>query len=47
MIIMVSFAFAFVCFALAAFGVGSPRINLIAAGLAFGTLAMMIGKYGL
>ena len=28
-------AFAFVCEVLAAFGVGAPRLNLVAAGLAF------------
>lgn len=31
---LVFIVLAFLCFALAAFGVGHPRVNLIAAGLA-------------
>lgn len=33
--------FAFVCFVLAAINVSSPRVNLVAAGLAFGVLALL------
>lgn len=48
MITMILLVFAFVCFALAAFWNPSPpRINLIAAGLAFWSLAELIGHTGL
>jgi hypothetical protein len=34
---------AFVCFALAAFGIGAGRVNLIGAGLALWVLTLLIG----
>jgi len=37
---------AFVLFVLAALGVPSTRFNLIAAGLAFWSLAILIGGFG-
>jgi hypothetical protein len=37
-------AFAFVCFVLAAIGVPSGRYNLIAAGLAFLTIALFLPR---
>jgi hypothetical protein len=43
---MILLVFSFVCFALAAFGVPTPpRLNLIAAGLAFWVLAELIGSH--
>jgi hypothetical protein len=48
MITLILLVFAFVCFALSAFWNPSPpRINLIAAGLAFWVLAELIGHAGL
>lgn len=35
--------FAFVCFALSAFGVSHPRVNLQSLGLAAWVLALLIG----
>lgn len=40
---LILLVFAFVCFVLAAVGVGHPRINLTAAGLAFFTAAQFLG----
>jgi hypothetical protein len=38
-------AFAFVLFVLASIGVSHPRINLVAAGLAFWVLAVILTGY--
>ena len=43
-ITVVFLVFAFVLFCLATYGVSSGRWNLIGAGLAFGTLAMLWPK---
>ena len=44
MLTLILLVFAFVCFALAAFWQPSPpRFNLIAAGLAFATLTLILG----
>ena len=40
---LVLLVFAFVLFAVSAFGVSHPRCNLTAAGLAFWVLASLIG----
>lgn len=42
MIDVILVVFAFVCFVLAAVGVGHPRINLLAAGLAFWMLSIIL-----
>lgn len=42
MINLILLVFAFVCFCLATFGVGS-RFNLVAAGLAFWVLSILLG----
>lgn len=48
MLTLILLVFAFVCFALAAFWNPSPpRVNLIAAGLAFWVLSELIGHAGL
>ena len=44
MISLILLVFAFVCLALAAVGVGHPRVNLTAAGLAFWVLSLLIGR---
>ena len=46
MIHIILLAFAFVFFALATFGVTHPRINLVAAGLAFWVTAVILSGYG-
>lgn len=38
---LILLVFAFVCFVLAAIGVGSGRFNLVAAGLAFETASLI------
>lgn len=38
---LILLVFAFVCFVLAAVGVGHPRVNLLGAGLAFLTASMI------
>jgi hypothetical protein len=44
MLTMILLVFAFVCFCLAAFWTpGPPRVNLIAAGLAFWCLSVLLG----
>jgi hypothetical protein len=44
MLNLILLVFAFVCFALATFGVPSPpRFNLVAAGLAFWVLSVILG----
>jgi ABC-type uncharacterized transport system YnjBCD permease subunit len=44
MLTLILLVFAFVCFTLAAFWQPSPpRFNLIAAGLAFATLTLILG----
>jgi hypothetical protein len=46
MLTLIFLVFAFVCFALAAFwNPNPPRINLIAAGLAFWVLSEILGHY--
>ena len=48
MITLILLVFGFVCFALAAFWQPNPpRVNLIAAGLAFWILAEILGHAGL
>lgn len=47
MISLILLVFAFVLFALAAFNVGAPRFNLIAAGLAFWVLSLLLGHAAL
>jgi hypothetical protein len=42
MITLILLIFAFVCFTLSAFWSPSPRVNLIAAGLAFWVLSVLI-----
>jgi hypothetical protein len=45
MITLILLVFAFVCFALAAFGAPIPsRVNLVAAGLAFWVLTLILGR---
>jgi hypothetical protein len=44
--ILICVVFAFVCFALGAFNVGSPRFNLMSAGLAFYMLSLLIAAGG-
>lgn len=47
MIALILMVFAFCCFALAAFWTPNPpRVNLIAAGLAFWSLSLIIGGLG-
>lgn len=47
MLTLILLVFAFVCFALSAFWPNPPRINLIAAGLAFWVLAdILVGRLG-
>ena len=46
MIHIILLAFAFVFFVLAAFGVSHPRVNLVAAGLAFWVMAVILSGYG-
>lgn len=43
MLHMLLLCFAFVCFVLASISVQSGRINLVAAGLAFITLSLLLG----
>lgn len=46
MVTLILIVFAFVCFALAAFwNPGPPRVNLIAAGLAFWVLSEISSKW--
>ena len=45
MITLILLVFAFVLFALATFGFGSPY-NLVAAGLAFWVLSLLLGGVG-
>lgn len=48
MIGLILLIFAFVCFALSAFwNPGPPRVNLLAAGLAFWALAEILGRASL
>lgn len=48
MITLICLVFAFVCFVLAAFwNPAPPRVNLIAAGLAFWVLAEILGRSGM
>lgn len=42
MVDVILVVFAFVCFVLAAVGIGHPRINLLAAGLAFWMLSIIL-----
>ena len=42
MIDLILHVFAFVCFLLAAVGVGHPRVNLLAAGLAGWALSLVV-----
>lgn len=42
MVDVILVVFAFVCFVLSAVGVGHPRINLLAAGLAFWMLSIIL-----
>lgn len=47
MITLICLVFAFVCFVLAAFwNPAPPRVNLLAAGLAFWVLAEVLGRSG-
>lgn len=46
MITTILLVFAFVLFALAAFNVSAPRWNLVAAGLAFWVLSILLGGLG-
>ena len=46
MITLILLVFAFVLFAIASFNVGLPRFNLIAAGLAFWVLSILLGSGG-
>lgn len=46
MIALILLVFAFVLFALAAFGVPGGRFNLVAAGLAFWVLSVLLGQGG-
>jgi hypothetical protein len=39
---LICLVFAFVCFALSTFNVGSPRFNLMAAGLAFYMFSLLV-----
>lgn len=42
---LILLVFAFVCECLAAFNVGAPRWNLIAAGLAFFFMSLIVGGW--
>jgi hypothetical protein len=44
MLSLILLVFAFVCFVLAAVGIGHPRINLLGAGLAFWTLSLILPR---
>lgn len=44
MIALILLVFAFVCFTLAAVGIVTSRINLIAAGLAFWVLSVLVQR---
>ena len=44
MLSMALLILAFICLALAAFQVTSPRVNLVALGLALWVLTLLIGK---
>lgn len=44
MISLICLVFAFVCFVLASVGISSPKFNLVAGGLAFYILSLLIGK---
>jgi len=47
MLSLILLVFSFVCFCLAAFwNPNPPRINLIAAGLAFWVLSVLLGSWG-
>ena len=46
MLILICLIVAAVLFALAAFGVGAPRFNLVAAGLFFWVITLLIPKAG-
>lgn len=41
---LILLVFAFVCFVLAAIGVSSPRLNLLATGLACWIAAQLLGR---
>jgi hypothetical protein len=41
---LILLVFAFVCLALATFGVGHPRVNLLAGGLACWVLSLLTGR---
>lgn len=43
---LILLVFAFCCFALAAFGVNTTRVNLIGLGLAFWVLSVLMGGVG-
>lgn len=45
MISTILLVFAFVLFVLAALGIGSPRFNLLAAGLAFWVLSILLVNF--
>lgn len=45
MLTLILLVFAFVCFVLAAFWPNPPRVNLIAAGLAFWVLSVILGGH--
>lgn len=47
MLTLILLVFAFVCFTLAAFGVPSGRFNLIAGGLAFWVLSVILAGHPL
>lgn len=44
MITLILLVFAFVCFILTAVGVSSPRINILALGLAFWVLTLLLSR---
>lgn len=41
---LILLVFAFACFALAAFGVSSPRVSLVPLGLAFWVATLLVGR---